>query len=75
MMEPAIEKCSEASIFLVIGTSLQVYPAAGLVHYAPQQSYKFLVDPRIPELPTINNLECIAATATVGVPPLVERIL
>lgn len=75
MMEPASEEAALSEIFLVIGTSLQVYPAAGLINYAPHFSKKFLVDPVIPEFTRINNLEFINAKATIGVPPLVERLI
>ncbi len=75
MMEVASQATSRAEIFLVIGTSLQVYPAAGLINYAPYLSKKFLVDPHIPEFNRVNNLEMIEAKATVGVPPLVENLI
>ena len=75
MMEIASEEAAQAEIFLVIGTSLQVYPAAGLINYAPHFSKKFLVDPVIPEFTRIHNLEFVEARATVGVPPLVERLI
>jgi NAD-dependent deacetylase len=75
MMEPAADAASQAEIFLVIGTSLQVYPAAGLINYAPHSSKKFLVDPVIPGFIRIHNLEFIEARATTGVPPLVARLI
>lgn len=75
MMEPAAAVSSEAQIFLVIGTSLQVYPAAGLVNYAPYSSFKFLVDPNIPEVPRLKNLEIMEEKASVGVPLLVEKLI
>lgn len=75
MMDTAAAACADADIFLVIGTSLQVYPAAGLIHYAPRHSLKFLVDPDFHELPRLKNLEVIAAKASTGVPALVKRII
>jgi len=75
MMEPAIEEVSRAEIFLVIGTSLQVYPAAGLINYTPHGAKKFLVDPKTPEFYSVRNLEIIEEKATVGVPPLVKRLI
>jgi NAD-dependent deacetylase len=66
---------SEAEIFVVIGTSLQVYPAAGLINYAPSGCYKFLVDPRAPEEMHLRNLDVIEAKATIGVPVLVDRLI
>lgn len=45
MIEPAVVECQDADIFVVIGTSLNVYPAAGLLHYAPAQTPIYLIDP------------------------------
>lgn len=75
MMEVASAETSDANILVVIGTSLQVYPAAGLIHHAPYSSKKFYVDPYIDGIPKVNNLECIQEKATVGVPVLVERLI
>lgn len=44
-IEPAIRIVSEADILLIIGTSLQVYPAAGLMHYAPADCPIYYIDP------------------------------
>ncbi len=75
MMDVAADIAAKADYFIVIGTSLQVYPAAGLLHYAPRYAKKFLVDPNIPDVASIQNLEIITATATEGVPVLVSRLL
>ncbi|MCY7409941.1 MAG: NAD-dependent deacylase [Chitinophagales bacterium] len=75
MMEVAAKQTGDARIVLVIGTSLQVYPAAGLINYASYSAKKFLIDPIIPEVPRVNNLECIEAKATEGVPILVARLI
>ncbi|MBP9884071.1 MAG: NAD-dependent deacylase, partial [Chitinophagales bacterium] len=75
MMEPAAAVSGEAAIFVVIGTSLQVYPAAGLINYAPYSSMKYLVDPNVDSMPRIKNLEVIQAKATEGVPVLVEKLI
>jgi NAD-dependent deacetylase len=75
MMDPAIEAASLAEIFMVIGTSLQVYPAAGLVNYAPYGAKKFLVDPNTPEIFSVKNLEMIQEKASIGVPPLVKKLI
>ena len=45
MLEIAASIIEEADLFIVVGTSLQVYPAAGLIHYAMQAQQKFIVDP------------------------------
>ncbi|MBO3697039.1 NAD-dependent deacylase [Roseivirga sp. E12] len=48
MMEPAIRFSQQADIFLVVGTSLQVYPAASLIDFVSDQSRKYLIDPKPP---------------------------
>ncbi len=48
MMDMAIELTSKADIFLVVGTSLQVYPAAGLINYCPAKIPKYIIDPNRP---------------------------
>ncbi|HEY0896102.1 MAG TPA: Sir2 family NAD-dependent protein deacetylase, partial [Sphingobacteriaceae bacterium] len=51
MIENAAAICGTADIFCIVGTSLQVYPAAGLVDFVPAGAEKFLVDPRAPAIP------------------------
>lgn len=75
MIEKAMMISSQADIYLVIGTSLVVYPAAGLIHYAPSLAKKYLVDPKAPELTSDPNLEAIQANATTGVEPLVYKLI
>ena len=67
MIIPAIEMVAEADILLVIGSSLQVYPAAGLLHYAPRAVPKYLIDPMAEPHYTIPNLTVIREKATIGV--------
>jgi len=57
---------SKTDILIVIGTSLAVYPAAGLVDYAPHYSTKFLIDPKIPQEATLRNFKLINKTASEG---------
>jgi NAD-dependent deacetylase len=74
MMDKAIEIVEQADVFLVVGTSLQVYPAAGLVHYANKAIQKFLIDPKS-ELPYgANDFTLIRSTATDGVRKVLEGI-
>jgi NAD-dependent deacetylase len=76
MIEAAQRISAEAEIFIVIGTSLVVYPAAGLLHYAPRYSRKFLIDPYAEELSAnVPNLRIIKASATKGVPELVKLLM
>jgi NAD-dependent protein deacetylases, SIR2 family len=70
-MERAIEWAEQADIFCIVGTSLNVYPAAGLLHYAPLSAPVYLVDPNPPaSLP--KRVKVIAEKAGTGVPRLVE---
>ena len=75
MMELAIQVAEQADIFAVIGTSLVVYPAAGLVNYTPPFIPKFVVDKKIPEMPPINKLTKIEAPATTGIHQLKAELL
>jgi len=74
MIEKAVEISSDADIFIVIGTSLQVYPAAGLIDLVPAKARKFLIDPNALEI-SAKNIEMISESAVIGVPLLVERLL
>ena len=55
MIEPAAEEVKKADYFVVIGTSLNVYPAAGLLHYLPRNTPVFVIDPN--EVPVSGNLK------------------
>jgi NAD-dependent deacetylase len=70
MMEDSIHVMSTADIFVVIGTSLLVYPAASLINYAPRFIPKFIVDKSIPYTGRIPNLTTIEKPATEGVKEL-----
>ena len=75
---PNIEKAAyivrQADIFLVIGTSLKVYPAAGLLQYVPDQVPKFLVDPQAEPQYFVENLAIIKEKATTGVQKFIELL-
>lgn len=75
MIEIAAELCSEADIMVIIGTSLNVYPAAGLMSYAPKQCPIYFIDPN-PNVPNkrTNNLHIIQKRATEGVQQLLEML-
>ncbi|WP_020404774.1 SIR2 family NAD-dependent protein deacylase [Gracilimonas tropica] len=75
MIEPAAIQVSQADILVVIGTSLVVYPAAGLVEYAPAGIPKYIVDPSEPELMNWNDWVHIKEKAGVGAPKLKDLIL
>jgi NAD-dependent deacetylase len=66
MMIPAINLAKKADFFLVIGTSLQVYPAAGLVDYVPNQAKLFLIDPNGAALSIRRSVKVFSENATSG---------
>ncbi len=70
----AQEIVSQADILLIVGTSLNVYPAAGLIHCTDFRVKKFLVDPKYVHLTDIENLEVIKEKATVGVPLAIQSL-
>jgi NAD-dependent deacetylase len=74
MIEYAIPIVRTAEIFVVVGTSLAVYPAAGLVEYAVREIPKFIIDKRLPYTKSFNNLTAIEKPATEGVKVLIEMI-
>lgn len=73
LIETAMDWVSQADKVLVVGTSLKVYPAAGLLQYAPYDAECFLVDPNPPA--GLVGIEVVAAKAKDGVPPLVARLM
>jgi NAD-dependent deacetylase len=75
MIIPAVEFSAKADIFIVIGTSLNVYPAAGLILEAPYACLKYLVDPNDCRIGHIPNLTLIKERAGLGVPELVEKLM
>ncbi|MEO6694952.1 MAG: NAD-dependent deacylase [Ignavibacteria bacterium] len=76
MMDEAIRHSESADIFIIIGTSLVVYPAASLIEFAPHDSPKYLIDPARPECNLeYNNLSFIQKTATEGAVELVEKLV
>lgn len=75
-LEEAVKITEQADYVAVIGTSLQVYPAAGLMHYANPNVPVFYIDPRPASINNMQNpLEIISMNATEGVPLLREKLL
>jgi NAD-dependent deacetylase len=74
MIEKAAQLVRKADIFVVIGTSLVVYPAAGLVDYAPWEIPKFIIDKRIPYTSSLYNVTTIEKPASSGAFELKERL-
>jgi len=74
LIEPAARLVRQADILLIVGTSLQVYPAAGLVHEAPPGCRKFLIDPVAPRISGIVNLHIIPKGASEGIREFARRV-
>ena len=74
MMEEAALIARNADIFVVIGTSLVVYPAAGLMDYAPRAIPKFIVDKKIPYTSSMFNITAIEMPASEGVKALQKKL-
>ena len=76
-MVPAIEDAAEiastADALLVVGTSLQVYPAAGLLHYAPAACPVYVIDPHQPEAGR-RGVRYVAEPASTGVPKVLREL-
>lgn len=74
MIEPAAELAHDADIFVVVGTSLAVYPAAGLVNFVRRNVPIYVVDPHIPEMTKSQNVTFIQEPATVGMKILKDKL-
>lgn len=74
MIERAAAIVRQADLFVVVGTSLVVYPAAGLVNYAPWHIPKYIVDKRIPYTSDAYNLVAIEKPATEGMKELADML-
>jgi NAD-dependent deacetylase len=75
MIQLATLMTEQADIFIVIGTSLNVYPAASLIQFVPDKTAMYLIDPNSGQLPYVKRLEIINENAGIGTPSLVERLL
>ena len=75
MMDVAVEETLSADIFIVIGTSLQVYPAAGLLEYVKTSSPKFIIDPNMPIVQPRRNLFTIEERGSVGMKKVRDILL
>lgn len=74
LIEAAAQLVEKADILIIVGTSLEVYPAAGLLYHAPGHCKIYLVDPNRHEDLRIRNLELISDTAANALPGLVRRL-
>lgn len=71
----AVQITGQADIFVVIGSSLNVYPAAGLINYTPENASLWLIDPLEVAIPGSRRVEVIKEKASEGVAILTERLL
>lgn len=74
MMDSAIEATEKADIFAVVGTSLLVYPAAGLLSYAAPDIPKFVIDIQVPVVPSAKNIVKIQDTASSGIAEMIRQL-
>ncbi|MFT3901966.1 MAG: NAD-dependent deacylase [Niabella sp.] len=74
MIAPASELAQDADIFVVVGTSLVVYPAAGLIDLVPLHHPKYIIDKRIPYVSPMRNLVTIEKPASEGVSDLLKML-
>lgn len=72
-IEPAAELCEQADYFIVVGTSMNVYPAAGLIHYVPRSTPCYLVDPKA--VPVSRPITIFQEKAGTGVKKVVDQLL
>ena len=75
MMEVAAKIATQADIFLVVGTSMVVYPAAGLIDYVGREVPKFIVDPNVPDVRKLPNTYFISEKASTGMEKVKLRLL
>jgi NAD-dependent deacetylase len=71
MIEKAMRVCEKADLLLIIGTSMQVYPAAGLMHYVPSDTRIFYIDPN-PAMESNHQITVFPESATQGVKKFIE---
>lgn len=75
MMEVAAQVAAEADIFIVVGTSLLVYPAAGLLDYIEDHIPKYIIDPNMPSVAPRPNLHLIEEKGSVGLEQLYNTLI
>jgi len=75
LMPQAEKIVQQANIFIVIGTSLEVYPAAGLLYFVQSDVPKYIIDPHIPKVGGIENLTAIEEKASTGMQKLADTLI
>lgn len=75
MMAAAYKEVADTDIIIVVGTSLQVYPAASVLTYAPPEMKKFIVDRKVPDVSGVQNIEAFEMKASEGVKKVVDKLM
>jgi NAD-dependent deacetylase len=75
MYDKAVNEIELADVFIVIGTSLQVYPAAGLIHYASRNAVKWIIDPNVNAFSVPNTFQKINKNASEGMKDLINNLI
>ncbi|CAN5392463.1 NAD-dependent deacylase [soil metagenome] len=75
MIEKAMRIMTQADLFILAGTSLQVYPASGLIDFLPPKIVKYIIDRNPPYAPAHHNFTVIAKTATEGMKELLPLLM
>ncbi len=74
MMDEAVRITQNADFFMVVGTSLQVYPAAGLIHYTTNKTPIYVIDPNIPTIESLSKISYYNEPASSGVKKAIDDI-
>jgi NAD-dependent deacetylase len=75
LMDVAAQVAAQADVFLVVGTSMVVYPAASLIHYVPMETMKYVVDPKLPDIGHLPYLKMIQDKASTGMEIVRKELL
>jgi NAD-dependent deacetylase len=75
LLDPATDMVYDADILIVIGTSLQVYPAANLIHFAHNAKKKYLIDPHCQDYSVPSDFVKLAMKATEGMAKVRDELL
>lgn len=75
MISVAEELAAKADILIIIGTSMVVYPAAGLINCVDYDTPKYVIDPNKPTIAKLKNLEYITEKASVGMKILFDKLM
>lgn len=75
LMDIAASHASEADLCVIVGTSMVVYPAAGLIHYVRYDAPKFVVDPKLPDIGNVPHLTMFAEKGSTGMEKVKKKLL